>query len=105
MKHRSRQLPIFILAALAVTLLFAGSCDKPYLPWVSNPWPSSGDEAPAPRAEPTPQAPLEGFCEDMRESIDDYRTYLEDENLTESRRRNIRGLVEQYDRECVDDQS
>lgn len=100
-----REATIAGAAIVALCAFLYGGCDRPYLPWVQNPWPPPGErghgrETVEPRPEPVPQDPAEDFCVDMRDSIDAYRGYLEDETLPEHQRRNIRVLVEQYDREC-----
>lgn len=96
------------IAAIAIATLYGG-CNNPHSPWNKNPWPPKGERGhgrstPKPRPESIPQDSVEDFCEDMRDSIEQYRSYLEDESLSERRRDNIRNLVEQYDRECLENQ-
>lgn len=100
----------FCVGLAIVGVVFIGSCNQPHLPWNKSTWPPRGERL-LERQDSTPssvtnesQEPLEDFCEDMKESIDQYRSYMEDETISERRRRNIRNLVDQYDRECIEKQ-
>lgn len=103
----------FALVVAAVVLGFVimlAGCDRSYLPWNASPWSSmSFSENSVGHSETSriPQAPAEDFCEDNRETVDQYRSFLNPNYVwpgtdTEvvRRRRYCRRFVEQYDRLC-----
>jgi len=93
-----------ILFTFVFTFLYVG-CDRPYLPWVQSPWQLSNERGHSssssePQSESVSQGSIEDFCTDMRDTIVDYRLYINDESVSVSRRNNIKRLVEEYDRQC-----
>ena len=90
-------------------LVFANQgCDKPYLPWNAGArWPSSEQPRRHVRTERVPQRPIENFCEDNRQSVENYRHYLEPgyewnapPDVVERRKRYLRQFIEQYEQRC-----
>lgn len=100
-------LVLAIIGALIVVVMLTG-CDRDYLPWVSNPWPSeSVTQGDADVTENILQAPAEDFCDDNREVIDQYRRFLELDYVWPGTdadairmRQYCRRFVVQYDRLC-----
>jgi len=98
-----------VLAAIGAAMLIAstlGGCDRSYLPWTSNPWPKAATET-TETPERVPQDPPENFCEDMHESVEQYRRFLAPGYVWEGspasierRQKYCREFVEQYDRLC-----
>jgi len=99
MKRKKTSYTVLIVVTGLIVLY--GGCDRSYLPWNQSPWSTDNTQSQShDEDERVEQAPSEDFCEELEPSIDDYRSFLEDDSLSESRRRNIRILIEQYDREC-----
>lgn len=99
---------LVILIAFIVFFATAG-CDKPYYPWNAGPsWRSTGsEEMTTATRETLPQREAENFCEDNRETVENYRRFLEPDynwgvspEAEERRRRYTQQFVDQYDNRC-----
>lgn len=95
---------------LCTVLLTIAGCTQSYLPWVAGPaWTLRSSEVcnTMPVSVEVSQRELENFCEDNRQSVEEYRRYLESDipwatspEVDQRRRHHTRQFIEQYDREC-----
>lgn len=100
------------LLVLGASILLPG-CNKPYLPWVrSSNWDRPAEEPPREPREPLTRLPLEDFCEDNRETVALYRTFLDPDydwgvspNVEARRRQYCQQFVDQYAELCENNQN
>ena len=98
---------VFLVIVGLITASLLGGCDGNYLPWNSNPWRGRIRRTAESHSEYIIQAPPENFCEDNRETVQQYRRFLEPSYVwygstatVARRQRYCRWFVEQYSRFC-----
>lgn len=97
-----------LLLLIGLFMIVNQGCDKPWLPWNAGPSWSSGQESPSRvQREEVPQRPLENFCEDNEQTVENYRRFLEPDynwgvspEVEERRRRHCEQFVRQYNERC-----